>query len=160
MGGYLVHFSVFTFAMIGIMFLAVMIYSKTNINAKNSKKGGMKIEESLNLTPRKTLHVVNVNGEKFLIAADAERTEFLAKLDNETTILGNGDLIKGLRTNPNVEISKSYNVYEFPKRETLVGDNTTKNSTNNFKSSRLSQVKSIDMKKPAFMKSVMQKLEA
>jgi len=155
MGGYLVHFSVFTFAMIGIMFLAVMIYSKTNINARNSKKnGGMKIEDSLNLTPRKTLHVVNVNGEKFLIAADTERTEFLAKLDNETTVLENGKFIKELQTS-------SDKIYELPKQETLAEGNVAlKNSAIQYKRSRLSQVKNIDMKRTPFMKSVMQKLEA
>ena len=87
MGGYLVSFSVYTFAMVGFLFLAVFVYRKTNVGANaKSKTGGMQIEESLNLSPRKSLHVVRVNDEKFLIAADLERTEFLAKLDNNTTI--------------------------------------------------------------------------
>ena len=75
MGGYLVNFSVYTFAMIGFLFLAVMVYKKTSMDSFNKKnEASMAIEESLALSPRKRLHVVRVNGERFLIAADTERT--------------------------------------------------------------------------------------
>ena len=84
MGGYLVNFSIYTFAMFGFLFLAVAIYKKTSVDS-GIKNGGMEIEESLSLSPRKRLHVVRVNDERFLIAADVDRTEFLAKLDSNET---------------------------------------------------------------------------
>lgn len=84
MNGYLINFIVYTLAMIGIMLIAVVIYKKVFSFAKpNNLKNEMKIEETLNLSPRKTLYVVNVKNEKFLIASDTDRTSFLAKLEND-----------------------------------------------------------------------------
>jgi len=81
MNGYFINFIVYTLAMIGVMLLSVVVYKKAMSGGFNSKKGRMiKIEESLGLTPKKTLYVVSVDDEKFLIASDTERTSFLAKL--------------------------------------------------------------------------------
>ena len=86
MNGYLINFIIYTLAMIGIMLVAVVIYKKIYSFAKpNNSKNGMTIEETLNLSPRKTLYVVNVKNEKFLIASDTDRTSFLAKLENDST---------------------------------------------------------------------------
>lgn len=52
------------------------------VNNKCSKnKNELDIENALNLSPRKTIYIVKAGNEKFLIASDAERTTFLAKLD-------------------------------------------------------------------------------
>ena len=84
MNGYILNFLVYTMAMIGIMFLAVVVYKKTySFGKPSNNKNDMKIEESLALSPKKTLYVVNVKNEKFLIASDAERTSFLAKLGED-----------------------------------------------------------------------------
>ncbi len=84
MNGYIINFAVYTMAMIGIMFLSVFVYKKSmNVASKKGSKNGMQIEESLNLSPKKTLFVVKVDGEKFLIASDMERTSFLAKLGDK-----------------------------------------------------------------------------
>ena len=84
MNGYILNFLVYTMAMIGIMFLAVVVYKKTySFGKPSNNKNDMKIEESLALSPKKTLYVVNVKNEKFLIASDSERTSFLAKLGEE-----------------------------------------------------------------------------
>lgn len=40
----------------------------------------MKIEDSMGLSPRKTLYVVNIENERFLIAADVDRTTLISKL--------------------------------------------------------------------------------
>ena len=59
-----------------------MVYKKTMVNNKCSKnKNELDIENALNLSPRKTIYIVKAGNEKFLIASDAERTTFLAKLD-------------------------------------------------------------------------------
>jgi len=87
MNGYIINFVVYTMAMVGIMFLSVLIYKKSTImNPKRNGKNGMEIMETLTLSPKKTLHIVKVQNEKFLIASDLERTSFLAKLGENTSI--------------------------------------------------------------------------
>lgn len=74
-------------AMVGLLFLCVTIYKKTMPNNRCAKRNNeLTIENALNLSQRKTLYVVKAGNEKFLIAADAERTSFLAKLDSETNL--------------------------------------------------------------------------
>ncbi len=90
MGTYLINFIVYTMAMVGLLFLGVMVYKKTMTGvdtAQNPK--GLKIDNALRLSPRKTLYVVNAGCERFLIAADLDRTTFLARLDNNNTALEN-----------------------------------------------------------------------
>ena len=87
MNGYFINFLVYTLAMVGIMLLSIIVYKKTALSKNfGGNKNSMKIEESLNLSPKKTLYVINVRGERFLIASDMERTSFLAKLDNNSPL--------------------------------------------------------------------------
>ncbi len=80
---YIIAFSLYTLAMIGIFFIAFVVYKKT-MDSNNSKLGeGIKIENMLRLSQRKNLYIVNVQGERFLIASDPENTTFLAKLANK-----------------------------------------------------------------------------
>lgn len=82
MNGYFLNFMVYTLAMIGIMMVSVVLYKKMSFfNKIGGNENSMKIEESLSLSPKKMLYVVSVEGERFLIASDADRTTFLAKLD-------------------------------------------------------------------------------
>ena len=82
MGTYLINFLVHSMAMVGLLFVCLMVYKKTMVNNKCSKnKNELDIENALNLSPRKTIYIVKAGNEKFLIASDAERTTFLAKLD-------------------------------------------------------------------------------
>ena len=167
MGGYLVNFSVYTFAMIGFLYIAIVVYKKTNLNLKNSGKTcGMEIEESLSLSPRKRLHVVRVNDEKFLIAADVERTEFLAKLDNNDNPITRKeptfkDNIINLNKTPKLVSSDnkianfSQKVQEKINSVTLTQGNTAIKAA----PSKLSNVKSINMKKPPMMREILRKLE-
>ena len=84
---YLIKFIFYTSGVIGLLLIAFMIAkSSLNINpAMRKKTGKLEIEESLAISPRKTLHIVKALNEKFLIASDATSTTFLAKLnaDNE-----------------------------------------------------------------------------
>lgn len=80
---YIMAFSLYTLAMIGIFFIAFVVYKKT-MESNNSKFGeGIKIENMLRLSQRKNLYIINVQGERFLIASDSENTTFLAKLANK-----------------------------------------------------------------------------
>ena len=82
MSTYLVHFLVYALAMVGMIGLCMFVFKKTMVNPKCAQKdNGLSVENALNLSQRKTLYVVKAGEEKFLIAADAERTSFLAKLN-------------------------------------------------------------------------------
>lgn len=87
MGVYLVNFLVYSMAMVGLLFVCLVVYKKTMLNNKCAKNNEeLKVENALNLSQRKTLYVVKAGNEKFLIAADVERTSFLAKLDTDEQI--------------------------------------------------------------------------
>lgn len=158
MGGYLVNFSVYTFAMVGFLFLAVMIYKKSSVDGLNKKnESGMAIEESLALSPRKRLHVVRVNGERFLIAADVDRTEFLAKLDeNEKAVPDN--VIKLNKTPKLVSEPENKSILK-NAQNCISGTSALKTYATGFTEPKLSHIKNINMKKPPVFKEIMRKLE-
>lgn len=83
MTGYLVNFSVYTLAMIGVMFIGFVIAKKSmSSNCFSGYKNQfLKIDSCLNLEPRKNLYVVKAGLERFLISTDAEKTQFLTKLE-------------------------------------------------------------------------------
>ena len=80
---YILNFVVYLMAMIGVIYVSLMVFKKTiGQNNLKSDKSLIKVEGSLNIAPRKTLHVINVEGEKFLIASDIQSTTFLSNLDD------------------------------------------------------------------------------
>ncbi|MBR2386442.1 flagellar biosynthetic protein FliO [bacterium] len=83
---YMTAFIFYTLAMIGVIVIAYVVWKNSLIMAVNKKKGLMQIEESLSLAPRKTLHIIKIDGERFLIASDIDKTTFLAKLGESETI--------------------------------------------------------------------------
>ena len=84
--GYLSHFIVYFLAMIGITVLALFVYKKFNLCSFASRKtGALRVEDTLNLSPRKTLYIVREGNERFLIAADLERTTLISKLSEHKT---------------------------------------------------------------------------
>lgn len=85
--GYLSNFIVYFLAMIGIIILALWVYQKFNVNSFGIKcKHSLKIEDSLSLSARKTLFVIRDGSERFLIAADSERTTLISKLAEKEDI--------------------------------------------------------------------------
>ncbi len=85
MGGYIANFTVYTMAMAGLICFAVFVYKKVmdgSFRGDGSKY--LSVEESMSLTPRKTLHVVRAGNEKFLIASDVDRTTLISKLGEST----------------------------------------------------------------------------
>ena len=92
MGGYIVNFAVYTLAMLGLIFFALMIYQKVAQNgALGLKKSNfLEIEETMPMGPRKNLYVVRAGEERFLIASDIDKTSCIAKLaDSKTEVLEN-----------------------------------------------------------------------
>ena len=159
MGGYLVNFSVYTFAMVGFLFLAVAIYKKSSLSlVPKGKDSAMAIEESLALSPRKRLHVVRVNGEKFLIAADVDRTEFLAKLDNNDNTSLSENVIKMNNQSNLISVPENRPVLK-NVRNAIQGTAALKTCPIQYQETKLSHIKSINMKKAPVMRQLLNKLE-
>lgn len=86
---YILNFLVYLMAMVGVIYISLMVFKRAIIQNNSNSNNNLKIESSLNLGPRKTLHVINIDGERFLIASDIQNTTFLSKLNEnkpETTI--------------------------------------------------------------------------
>ncbi len=85
--GYMMNFIVYLLAMLGIIILALFVYKKFNVNSLGIKNNhSLKIEDALSLSARKTLYVIRNGSERFLIAADMERTTLISKLDNNSEV--------------------------------------------------------------------------
>lgn len=81
--GYLTNFIVYFLAMIGIIILALFVYKKFNIsNFSGTRNNILNVEDTLCLTPRKTLYVIRSGKERFLIAGDTENTTLISKLED------------------------------------------------------------------------------
>ena len=106
MGGYIANFAVYTMAMIGLIFFALMTYKKFFCgNGFGRKSEFLNIEESISLAPRKNLYVIRAGNERFLVASDSDRTNLISKLDEE---------IKPKRVDANYEELPV--IVDFPKR--------------------------------------------
>ncbi len=83
MGGYVANFMVYTMAMTGLICFAVFVYKKIMDGSLGKKRTNcIEIEDTMNLNPRKTLQVIRVGNEKFLIASDIDRTTLISKLNS------------------------------------------------------------------------------
>lgn len=104
MGGYVVNFTVYTMAMIGLICFAVFVYKKITDGSIHSKGTNMLgVEESMSLSPRKTLHIVRAGKERFLIASDIDKTTLISKLND-------GESFDTEHFVENEEISQSQNL--------------------------------------------------
>ncbi len=82
---YITAFIFYTLAMIGILLVGFIVYKKTFVMNKSENKGMIKILDSCPIGPKKTLMVVKIKNEKFLIASGAEHTTFLSKLSDDNS---------------------------------------------------------------------------
>lgn len=83
MGHYMIGFSIYTLAMVGVIFGALFVFKTFSNKCFNKKSSMLKIEDSMSLSPRKTLYVIKANNESFLIASDIDKTSLIAKLDKQ-----------------------------------------------------------------------------
>ena len=108
MGGYVVNFTVYTLAMTGLICFAVFVYKKiTDGSFRSNNSKYLNIEETMSLSPRKTLHIVRAGNEKFLIASDVDRTTLISKLESDNT-----PVVKSTKKPLNVNVSKTEKVSE------------------------------------------------
>lgn len=113
MGSYIMNFTVYTMAMLGLIFFAIYIYKKV-INGglcKNNNKF-LSIEETMNINPRKSIMVVRAGNEKFLIASDIDRTTMLAKLEGAKKVSAQQILDKNLAKYERFENTEKYEKFE------------------------------------------------
>lgn len=80
MTGYLINFSIYTMAMIGVIFIALYTFKAFSGTAFQKKSSQLNIEDTMKLSARKSLYVINAQGERFLIASDIDRTSLISKL--------------------------------------------------------------------------------
>ena len=84
MSAYITGFSVYTLAMIGIIFIGLVVVKKSLSFVPNKNNNNfLKIEYCLNLEPRKNLYVVKAGKEQFLLASSGETCQFMTKLENK-----------------------------------------------------------------------------
>ena len=77
MGGYLVNFTIYTMAMLGLISFAVFVFKKfTDGTMRSNKSKFLDVEDSMSLSPRKTLHVVTENLERFRNIELEQPTQF------------------------------------------------------------------------------------
>lgn len=83
MNTYIVNFAVYSFAMVGFLLTMLFIYKKSVFpSIGQNNKNFLKVENTLKLSPVKTIYVIKAGDEKFLIAGDTANTTMLAKLEN------------------------------------------------------------------------------
>lgn len=82
MSNYLLSFSIYTMAMIGLICFALYVFKAVTGGCFTKKSSMLNIEDAMKLSARKTLYVVNAQGERYLIAADVDRTSLISKLGN------------------------------------------------------------------------------
>ncbi len=84
MTDYIINFSVYTLAIIGMIFTAFILVQKTMYGGTlNRKKNNfLSMESVLSLEPRKNLYVINAGNEKFLLSTDMNGCKLLTKLEH------------------------------------------------------------------------------
>lgn len=84
MQGYFVQFLAYTMAMVGFFTVCLLTYKKLCAKQLSvSNQDSLSIENVLRINARKQIYIVKAGNERFLVAADTERTTMLAKLENE-----------------------------------------------------------------------------
>lgn len=84
---FIMNITVFTFAMIGLIFFALLVYKKVSDFGINTKQNGnLKVIDMLRVAPSKTFYVLSAGQEKFLVASDANHMNLIAKLEDTDNI--------------------------------------------------------------------------
>jgi len=89
MAGYLTGFVVYLMAMLGVIFIGMIVVKKSlNFNSRETKPDFLKIESRLAIEPRKNLYVVKAGDERFLISTGTEGCRFMTKIKSGSSISG------------------------------------------------------------------------
>lgn len=114
MGHYVINFTVYTLAMSGIIFFAFFVYKKImQGQGMNTKTKTIEIEETMPINPRKSLMIVRVGSERFLIASDMDKTSLISKLGVESDSVSNILKRQNVENNIDVVYSKKSEFSDF-----------------------------------------------
>ena len=81
MTGYLTGFLVYMLAMLGVIFIALVVVKKSiTFSSVKQKNSFLKIESRLNIEPRKNLYVIKAGNERFLVSSGIEGCQFMTKI--------------------------------------------------------------------------------
>jgi len=84
MHGYMVHFIAYSMAMVGFFGILIFVYKKLCLQGlAGNRTDFLKIENGIRINARKQILVVKAGNERFLVAADYDRTTMLAKLNSD-----------------------------------------------------------------------------
>ncbi len=108
--GYLANFLVYTFAMVGVIVAALLIFKNSTSIGGGKKSKYLKVIDSMSLAPRKTLYIVSTGSEKFLLAADVDKTTLISKLDGIQVLDNDKTFKETLESMPNVKEMKINNI--------------------------------------------------
>ena len=82
MSHFIVNIVVFTFAMIGLIFFALLVYKKVSDFGVGSRPNSkLKVLDMLRVVPSKAFYVLSTGSEKFLVASDTNSMNLIAKLE-------------------------------------------------------------------------------
>lgn len=103
---YLGSFVLYTLGAVGLMYGAYWYARRSIVNAAPATPveapNAMVLESSLSLEPQKTLYIVRVGEERFLISTTAEGLQFLSKLEKEILLVPEAE-IPTVRETPRLE---------------------------------------------------------
>ena len=137
---YLIKFIFYTGGVIGFLLIAYIV-AKTCMTGSigfKKKTGNLDIEESLAISPKKTLHIVKAFNEKFLIASDSNSTTLLAKLNSDTTEIPTEFIEEIQNEKPKTKAEKFQNIVE--EQETALTRKTIVKSNNSVIKSMLKKL--------------------
>ena len=81
---FIINITVFTFAMIGLIFFALLVYKKvSDFGVGTKQNSNLKVTDMLRVTPSKTFYVISAGKEKFLVASDTNNMNLIAKLEDD-----------------------------------------------------------------------------
>ena len=112
---YVTAFIFYTMAMIGVLLIGFVVYKKTILPNKSESRGLIKIIDSAPIGNKKTLLVVKIKDEKFLIASGAEHTTFLSKLESDEKLKP--------QQKENLEVEKPQNKIDIELVEDIIQEN-------------------------------------
>ena len=84
---FIINITVFTFAMIGLIFFALLIYKKVSDFGVGSRPNSkLKVLDMLRVAPSKVFYVISTGSEKFLVASDTNSMNLISKIEGDAYI--------------------------------------------------------------------------